>query len=113
MPDRYRYDVFFSYVSSGGGPPGDTAHEREWSRHNFLPVLRAELGQVRDRKLEVFSDRDLPFGNWPNALRDALLSSRVLVAIVSPTYFREPSTWCRWEFGSMLERGAGLVVPVV
>ncbi|MER8595735.1 toll/interleukin-1 receptor domain-containing protein [Mesorhizobium sp. M1182] len=71
----------------------------------------------------IWYDEDQRPGlNWPLNLQQALLHSRLLVAVWSPPYFRSP--WCMAEWQSMLARERtlglstvqnplGLVYPVV
>ena len=111
----YRYDVFLSYPRDGNG--GD------WVRNHFKKALRDFLNDELPEQPEIFFDEAQPIGvHWPQNMQDALLRSRVLVAVWSPPYFR--SAWCLAEWKSMRAREQrvrtqsaqnffGLVYPVV
>lgn len=107
----YRYDVFLSYRRSGPGNAG------KWVRNHFHPLLVDCLGDQLAWKPKVFFDLEVETGShWPNMLEDALLHSKMLVAVWSPPYFR--SAWCLAEWQTMLAREqivapVGLVYPVV
>ncbi|HNH46779.1 MAG TPA: toll/interleukin-1 receptor domain-containing protein [Myxococcota bacterium] len=95
----YSYDVFISYRRS-------PAQARDWTQHVLYPTLRTWLENELNLKpeqifidTEHLSDNGLP---WPPKLREAILGSKVLVAVLSPQYFE--SDWCRTELYSMLER---------
>lgn len=112
----YEYDVFLSY--SRKAPVGD------WVRNHFFPLLEMWLPQQLPYQAKVFVDAAMdeePGVKWPDRLRSALLKSKCLVAVWSPSYFR--SEWCVAEWKSMVareaEEGIGvntdpsrLVVPV-
>ncbi len=95
----YTYDVFISYRRS-------PAQARDWTRHVLYPTLQTwlevELNLKSDQifiDTEHLNDNGLP---WPEKLRDAILQSKLLVAVLSPQYFE--SDWCMTELYSMLER---------
>jgi hypothetical protein len=112
----YEYDVFLSY--SRKPPVGD------WVRNHFFPLLEMWLPQQLPYQAKVFIDEEMgeePGVQWPGRLRRALLGSKCLVAVWSPSYFR--SGWCVAEWKTMEAReqqlgiGPGadpsrLVVPV-
>ena len=116
MAEDYLYDVFISYRHK---PPMG-----EWVRNHFYPLLEQRLPDclpvAHDTK--IFIDWDIETGAaWPAKLRQALRTSRCLLAIWSPEYFR--SAWCQAEWQTMLERHrlldlgteqnpAGLIYPV-
>ncbi|SCX26052.1 hypothetical protein DSM25558_3919 [Agrobacterium sp. DSM 25558] len=111
----YQWDVFLSYPRSQQVLP--------WIEKHFLPLLQGQLENLLDYEPKIFVDFAQATGvRWPNNIRDALLRSRVMVAIWTPPYFR--SDWCMAEWESMLERekylydsgviqAKGLVYPVV
>ncbi len=111
----YRWDVFLSYPR--------TASVDGWVHTHFLPALREALTHQLPHDPEIFVDTSQPTGVvWPVHLREALLCSRLLVAVWTPPYFRSP--WCTAEWKSMLAREdvlkadgvsleRGLVYPVV
>jgi hypothetical protein len=93
----YEYDVFISY-------PHDNEEVRDWVRAEFHPQLENKLSQSMKRAPRVFLDvTELQVGTpYPDQLRDAHLRSRILVAILTPPYFR--SDWCCAEWRAMLGR---------
>jgi TIR domain len=111
----YRYDVFLSYPRTGA--TGD------WVRNHFRPVLEECLDLEMPAHPAIWYDEDQrPELNWPLNLQQALLHSRLLVAVWSPPYFRSP--WCVAEWQSMrareralglatVQNPLGLVYPVV
>lgn len=111
----YDYDVFLSYPRKG--------NSGEWVRNHFHKLLVGCLNDELAEEPRIYFDGDQAVGvNWPDNLRNALLRSKVLVAVWSPPYFR--SDWCMAEWQSMRAREAhlglgaaaepqGLVFPVV
>lgn len=111
----YSYDVFLSYPRQGNS--GD------WVRNHFHAQLRGFLREELGDFPRIYFDEEQPVGvEWPRHLRNALLRSKMLVAVWSPPYFR--SEWCVAEWQSMRAREAhlkladrdppvGLVFPVV
>ncbi|MGE4061546.1 MAG: TIR domain-containing protein [Sphingomonadales bacterium] len=111
----YQYDIFLSYPRAGA--------TGEWVRNHFRPVLEECLDLEMPVPPAIWYDEDQrPGVNWPLNLQQALLHSRLLVAVWSPPYFR--SQWCVGEWQSMLARQRalglstvqnplGLVYPVV
>lgn len=111
----YEYDVFLSYPRQG--------HSGDWVRNHFHAQLRGFLDQELVDAPRIYFDEQQAVGsNWPHNLRNALLRSKVLVAVWSPPYFR--SEWCLAEWHTMRAREAllglgsasrpqGLIFPVV
>src|SRR6266496_3735129 len=106
----YVWDVFLSYRRID---PVDT-----WVRDLFQRDLSDWLGDELGRNSRVFFDQDvLETGDsWPDELRQALRTSRVLLAVLSPRYWI--SKWCQieWESFKMREevlRRAGLRIPII
>ena len=111
----YEYDIFLSYPRKGQVCP--------WVYNHFLPLLRNCLDSHLEQEPRIFVDSAQPTGvRWPDYIKDALLHSRLLVAVWTPPYFR--SLWCLAEWNSMLQRESvliqtgnnpprGLVYPVV
>ena len=96
----YRYDVFVSYKRE----PSNKRLVTPWLQQVLDRVeywLRQELGGER---VGIFFDEEsIEVGdNWPDEIRDALLSSKCLLPVWSPEYFR--STWCVAEWRSFLRR---------
>lgn len=107
----YQYDFFLSY-SRSANPAAS-----EWVRRLLAPALRHELQMEHDTPGErLFLDEDSiePGAPWPELLAGAALRSKVLVAVLSPPYFR--SHWCVSELDTFLHRDAGarrsMVVPL-
>lgn len=109
----YQYDVFLSYPR--------TKSAGEWVRNHFHHLLVECLEDELAERPRVFFDETMTIGTrWPENIRSALLHSRMLVAVWTPTYFK--SDWCMAEWMSMLERERllglgtgdqpGLVFPV-
>ncbi|RWX19233.1 TIR domain-containing protein [Rhizobium leguminosarum] len=91
----YVWDVFLSYPRSEQVQP--------WIDKHFLPVLRGHLDGLLLDEPKIFVDSTQPTGvQWPEHIRDALLRSRIMVAVWTPPYFR--SQWCMAEWVSMLKR---------
>ena len=111
----YEYDIFMSYPRAG--------QVGSWVQKHFLPVLRECLIAHLADEPRIFVDYTQPTGvQWPDNIKNALLKSRLMVAVWTPPYFR--SHWCVAEWCSMLEReqslaqsgckpDRGLVYPVI
>ncbi|HBL30847.1 MAG TPA: hypothetical protein DD490_28765 [Acidobacteria bacterium] len=91
----YAHDIFFSY--SRKDPVLD------WVRL-FKRTLEDWLRETMTEEPRIFRDEDsLKTGTtWPLALQQGLHRSKVVVAVLSPSYFRSP--WCRAEWSSMRQR---------
>lgn len=115
MADGYEYDVF---VSAASGSPVE-----EWVDNHFLGMLRVHLSNEMADEPKVFWYKEQgPGVDWKKNIEKELSRSRILVAILSPHYFR--SDWCMAEFESVierekklglgeLERPEGLIYPVL
>jgi TIR domain len=100
----YEYDVFLSYTTA--------ASNGTWVREHFFTVFQERLDNAMPRSPKVFIFEEQESATaWPENLEHALRSSRLLVAVLSPPYFR--SRWCLAEWTSMLERerAAGYGTP--
>jgi hypothetical protein len=96
----YRYDVFVSYKREDSNKRLVTPWLREvLDRIKYW--LRQEMG---GKKVYFFFDEEsIEVGdNWPEMIRDALLSAKCLLPVWSPEYFQ--STWCVSEWKSFLTR---------
>src|ERR1035438_6726392 len=96
----YRYDVFVSYKREDSNKRLVTPWLREvLDRIKYW--LRQEMG---GKKAYFFFDEEsIEVGdNWPEMIRDALLSAKCLLPVWSPEYFQ--STWCVSEWKSFLTR---------
>jgi hypothetical protein len=96
----YRYDVFVSYKRE----PANKQLLTPWLREVLARVeywLRQELG---GQDIKIFFDEDsIEVGDdWPDKIRDALISAKCLLPIWSPEYFH--SRWCVAEWKSFLAR---------
>ena len=91
----YEYDVFLSYTTA--------ASNGAWVREHLFTALNEQLDNAMPRAPSVFMFQEQESATaWPEALASALRASRVLVAVISPPYFRSP--WCLAEWSSMIER---------
>lgn len=92
----YEYDAFFSYKRDR---ETDAWHE------TVKDKLLVWVGQELSRNIRVFFDtEDIRTGmRWRRKVGDALLSSKCLICVWSPLYFK--SAWCISEWRSFLERG--------
>lgn len=111
----YEYDIFLSY--SRQYPHGT------WVNEVLYPLLIPYVQDALNRKINVFKDNKeiLSGAEWERTIMKALLNSRTMVAVLSPTYFM--SEWCRIEFQTMHYRQTqlgfmsdanpnGIIVPV-
>ncbi len=112
-PGDYEYDVFVSHKRERPGQELLTPWTREVVKRVQL-WLGESLGGAEAR---VFFDSDSlePGSPWPATLQRAISTSRCLLPIWRPSYFRSP--WCLAEWQSFQQReslvGASLVVPII
>jgi TIR domain-containing protein len=92
----YKYEVFLSYRRINEWPA--------FVEKTFLPMLKHWLQEELDGSLEIFYDADrLETGEaWPQALAEALATSKLMVCLWSRQYFS--SDWCKAELSHMLAR---------
>ncbi len=93
----YEYDVFLSYKR---GKIPET-----WLNETFKPLFEFKLSNALGRiNVPIFVDKtEIRNGvEWSSIIENALLKSKVMVALISPTYFN--SDWCVKEFKSMFKR---------
>lgn len=93
----YQWDVFISYRRFDKW--------NEWIDKHFKPLLfQALQPELRKKEVRIFVDRDdvVEGANWPDNLRSALASSRILVPLICAGYWDKE--WCRRELAIMLER---------
>jgi len=88
-----------------------------------MPTLLALLEGELSEDPKLFKDDQIDVGDaWPNRLAAELLTSRCMIAIWTPKYFR--SKWCLAEWDTMRKREeilgmrtrdnpSGLVYPIV
>lgn len=121
----YQYDIFLSYRRS--------KLRNEWLTEHFVPlfweIAREEIaGETGRPPSGLFFDlSDLsedtrkfdqygiePGDNWRDRLKEAIKSSRCMIALWSPLYFHSP--WCLIEWKSFSERSRvkqkSLLVPI-
>jgi hypothetical protein len=91
----YRYDVFVSY-------PRERDHQL-WVREIFIEAFKLHLTQDLGRPPKIFYDQIILDGSaWPEKLKAALATSRLLVPVWSINYFF--SDWCMGECAVFLHR---------
>ena len=92
----YLHDIFLSY--SREDPV------LEWVRYYFKRELERWLKETMAEEPQIFRDEEsLKTGtSWPLALQEGLRRSKVVVAVLSPSYFRSP--WCCAEWSSIRHR---------
>jgi len=95
-PMSYLHDIFLSYSRK--------EPVLRWVRDCFKRRLEEWLGETMEETPRIFRDEEsLETGTtWPLALREGLHRSRVVVAVLSPSYFRSP--WCCAEWTSIRQR---------
>lgn len=113
----YQFDFFLSYRRSGRG------NVRAWVHNHFHERLVDCLADELPHEPRVFFDAEAEVGShWPGLLEQALLHTKILVAVWSAQYFQSP--WCLAEWHTMLAREqllglasvaqpAGLIYPVI
>jgi hypothetical protein len=97
MPQDYAYDIFISYRHKGPA--------YSWVTEYFHPLLEQWLPESVpvEYDVKIFIDSQIETGaEWPAKLRQALRTSRCLLPILSPEYFR--SKWCQAELQTMRQR---------
>lgn len=114
-PTDYEFEAFVSYSHSG--------IVRPWVLGSLVPHLKDWLPQFTGGEpARVFIDNEkIDEGiRWPQYIRDALLTSKCLVPVLSGDYFFKP--WCRSEWQSFIERedvlglditSQSLVIPII
>jgi hypothetical protein len=93
----YEYDIFISYRHKGPA--------FSWVTEYFYPMLEQWLPEHVPVTYEprIFIDSQIETGaEWPAKLRHALKTSRCVLPVLSPEYFR--SRWCCAEFESIKKR---------
>jgi len=112
---EYQYDVFLSYNRKF--PHG------QWVNEIFYPLFKSYLDEALNSDVKIFKDsQEIQSGNdWGLKIRKALITSKIMVSIFSPSYFR--SEWCMKEFSTIYHRQkelgfltllnpTGLIIPV-
>ena len=102
-----KYDVFISV------PPGSS--EARWVEDIFLDIFNHELERFTGRTPRVYFDRhELSVSskfNFTSQAQAALASTRVLLAFLSPRFYRSTSNVQELEFFD--KEGDGFIVPVI
>jgi TIR domain len=112
-PSEYKYDLFLSYKRNNLISP--------WITNHFLAIfedwLTEKLLALNESRPRIFFDqREIePGGPWPKDLQMALKTSKILLAVCSPSYFS--SKWCMSEWESFVQRQSilginGLIIPI-
>lgn len=95
----YQYDVFVSY-------PRQREHEL-WVHEIFIESFELYLTQDLGYPPKIFYDQSIRTGSsWPEKLKAALATSKVLVPVWSINYFY--SAWCMAECAVFLHRERNL-----
>jgi hypothetical protein len=112
---NYENDIFVSYRR----PNDDWVR---WTKDIFVRILESVLCIGIDG-VRVYMDESIDAGaDWPDHLALNLSRSKIMIAILSRSYFS--SSWCRLEFSHMHRREVltnfrtaanpcGLIIPVV
>lgn len=115
LPTDYLHDVFISYTRSDVITP--------WVIKYLYPQLKSYMDQnLGGQRAKIYMDQlNIEGGErWPQALRDALLTSKCLVPVLSGEYFSRP--WCLSEWKNFVDRekmlglditSESLIIPVV
>jgi TIR domain-containing protein len=91
----YEFDVFVSYSRRGCA--------QQWLMNHFLSRLENCLFDQGADAPKVFFDRSMRKAtHWPSELQQALHRSKIMIAVLTPPYFRSP--WCVAELRSMRQR---------
>jgi hypothetical protein len=111
----YEYDIFLSYNRKH--PHG------QWVNDIFYPLVIPYIEDATNKEVKVFKDdREILSGaQWERTILRALLKSRMMISILSPSYFM--SEWCKKEFQIMHYRQIqlgfmsdanpnGIIVPI-
>jgi hypothetical protein len=100
----YEYDIFVSYSSASTVPA--------WLNEHLLTVFCEEcVNEWGDEHFRVFNWREDDIGSrWPETIRSAHARSRIMISILTPSYFRN-SQWCRAEWDTMEAREQHCQIP--
>ena len=100
----YEYDIFISYTRD------DLV--AEWVHDMFKPTLEKHLKICLPEDPVIFDDKAIEVGEfWPVELKRGLATSKLLICILSPRYFRRK--WCVCEYGTMCLREVELDIPSI
>ncbi len=111
----YTYDIFLSYTRKHP--------HSQWVNEIFYPLFVPYVEDALNSKINIFKDdNEIRSGSdWEKVILNSLLQSRIMVPILSPSYFM--SEWCKREFqvfhyrqikqGFMSAQNPyGLIVPI-
>ncbi len=100
----FAYDVFFSYRRK--------ATYLDWLGDFFFERFQFELSNRLDSEARIFCDqKSIKLGaDWPDELQRALKTSRCMVALWAPDYFR--SYYCYNEWRNFQRHRTGFVMPL-
>jgi len=101
VPKDYEYDVFFSYRRH---PQSVFWHDRVRKELSFW------LDTATGQSIRIFFDQQsIDLGErFEERIGGALKTSKCMVAILSPDYFKSP--WCRAEISTFLARQDRIIV---
>lgn len=104
MESAYTYDVFISYSRR--------RLPETFVSQNLVPLLTQWIEEQWERSATFFLDTDaIRTGDvWARTIVNALKSSRVLLAVWTPSYFR--SSWCQFEWQTFQERAQAVGTPL-
>lgn len=104
----YRYDLFISYKSNPEFNP--------WVRNLLFKMIKGYLADIFVEPM-IYIDYHTETGeDWVKKIGEALGSTRVMLALFTPTYFA--SLWCVHELDLMHQRllntmGNRLIIPAM
>lgn len=100
----FAYDVFLSYRRHSA--------YIAWLDDYFVERFDHELRQLLNHEPRIFRDTEMiKVGqHWPTVLQDALATSRCMVAVWAPDYFR--SYYCYNEWRNFQRHRKGFVLPL-
>jgi hypothetical protein len=102
-PTDYEWDIFLSFA--------DDSFSGDWVKYTFRRLLE-ELMATEGHRPSIFFYREQDYAvAWQQNLMRALTTSRLMVCVWSPDYFR--SKWCQLELRAMLRREKQLGMPTV
>lgn len=105
-PD-YQYDVYISYAH--------TSATEEWLRP-FIDKLQQYLAEIIGRSARIFHDYTVVVESgcqWTKPVADALLRSKVLLAVLTPEYTESPWALAEWKTFEKRERQVTHLAPLI
>ena len=100
---NYEYDIFISYRRRGNIP--------SWVENVLKPELVGHLDALLDDHVRIALDVGIleTGSDWPSALSDAHLKSKIFLVVLSANYFR--SGWCASEWKNAVARESTMDNP--